>query len=271
MDILVQEVSHVYRHRGGEKLALDRVSLVIREGTFFGIVGPNGCGKTTLLHILAQILEPTSGRVEFVGERRCETLTAMVFQNYALLPWRVVTGNVALGPEVRGKPRPIYRKIAAYFTQLVRLRGMERAYPYQLSGGMKQRTGIGRALANNPEVLLLDEPFAQLDPQVRVLMRQELEALWAKERKTFVYVTHHLEEAVLLCDRVAVFSASPGHVEEVIEIPFPRPRSFDTMGDPAFARIVKQIWERLAAEAERAMREAPPEPPRRRFSAWEGL
>ncbi|MFQ5912998.1 MAG: ABC transporter ATP-binding protein [Nitrospinota bacterium] len=264
MKIEVRDVTYVYPQRDAEKVALQGVNLTIDEQSFFGIVGPNGSGKTTLLHILAGIKQPASGSVEFIGEQRGECLTALVFQGYALLPWRITRGNVGFGPEVKGKPKPIYRRIADFFMGKVRLQGTEALFPFQLSGGMKQRAGIGRALATHPEVLLLDEPFAQLDPQGRVLMRQELERLWAHEKKTFVYVTHNLEEAVLLCDRVAVFSSSPGRVIDVIDVPLARPRSFDSMSDPAFAQTVKRIWENLEGEVEKAMREPiQPAKPRR--------
>ncbi len=264
MKIEVRDLTYVYTQRDAEKVALEGVNLTIEDGSFFGIVGPNGSGKTTFLHILAGIKEPASGSVEFIGEQKGECPSALIFQNYALLPWRFTQGNVGFGPEIKGKPKSIYRRIANFFIGKVRLKGTEVLYPFQLSGGMKQRAGIGRALATHPEVLLLDEPFAQLDPQVRVLMRQELETLWAQEEKTFLYVTHNLEEAVLLCDRVAVFSASPGRVIDVIDIPLSRPRSFDSMADPAFARTVKRIWENLESEVEKAMREPlPPKKPSR--------
>lgn len=267
MKIVARDLTYVYADRGAQKVALQGVNLTIEDGSFFGIIGPNGCGKTTFLHILAGIKEPTSGSVDFVGEPKGECLTALVFQNYALLPWRITRGNVGLGPEVKGKPKPIYKRIADYFIGRVRLQGTERLYPYQLSGGMKQRAGIGRALATRPEVLLLDEPFAQLDPQVRVLMRRELEKIWEQEKKTFVYVTHNLEEAVLLCDRVAVFSSSPGRILEVIDVPLARPRSFDSMADPVFANTVRRIWESLEAEVEKALRE-PVQPKRPRRLEW---
>ncbi len=255
MKIEVRDLTYVYTDRDTERVALEGVDLTIEDGSFFGVVGPNGCGKTTLLHILAEIKDPTSGSVVFTGEQQGEQRSALVFQNFALMPWRMTRANVGFGPEVRGAPKRIYRRIADFFLGKVRLQGTESLYPAQLSGGMKQRAGIGRALAMSPAVLLLDEPFAQIDPQARVLMRQELEDLWKKENKTFVYVTHNLEEAVLLCDRVAVFSAGPGRVIEVVEVPLARPRSFDSMSDPAFARTVKRIWEHLESEVEKALLE----------------
>ena len=253
MNIEVRDLSYVYTDRDTEKLALEGVNLTIEDGSFFGVVGPNGCGKTTLLRLLGEIKEPTSGSIVFTGDQKSEQRSAMVFQNFALMPWRYTRGNVGFGPEVKGAPKRIYRRIAEFFLGKVRLEGTETLYPAQLSGGMKQRAGIGRALATSPEVLLLDEPFAQIDPQARILMRQELEELWKKENKTFVYVTHNLEEAVLLCDRVAVFSAGPGRVIEVVEVPLARPRTFDSISDPAFARTVKRIWENLESEVEKAL------------------
>jgi NitT/TauT family transport system ATP-binding protein len=233
--------------------ALAGVSLDVREGEFFGIIGPTGCGKTTLLHIIAGMEKPTAGTVEFIGEKRTRALVSMVFQDPSLMPWRTVERNIPLGPEYRRDPAPVYRRVTRFFLDMVRLLDFSSAHPAELSGGMRQKAALARALANDPEVILMDEPFANLDAQARLLLREEVVNIWEKERKTIILVTHNIDEAVMLCDRVAVMSASPGVVKNVIPIRLGRPRTLATMSDPEFVARVQQIWDLLRREVEQAM------------------
>lgn len=235
--------------------ALAGVDLEVRDQEFFGVIGPTGCGKTTLLHILAGLEQPTSGTVEFVGEKRTQAMVSMVFQDAALMPWRTVERNVPLGREFRKEAVPIYKRITRFFLEMVRLLDFSSAHPPELSGGMKQKVAIARALANDPEVIVMDEPFASLDAQTRLLLREELLQIWEKEKKTVILVTHNLEEAVMLCDRVAVMSAAPGVVKSIVTVDVPRPRGMKSMSDPNFVRCMDRIWEFLRSEVDRAMRE----------------
>jgi NitT/TauT family transport system ATP-binding protein len=238
--------------------ALGGVDLEVRDREFFGIIGPTGCGKTTLLHILAGIEKPTAGAIEFVGEKRTEAMVSMVFQDAALMPWRTVADNVPLGPEFRKQPVPIYKRVTQFFLEVVRMVDFSGTNPLELSGGMKQKVAIARALANDPEVIVMDEPFANLDAQTRLLLREELLAIWEKHKKTVILVTHNIEEAVMLCDRVAVMSASPGVIKNVITVDVKRPRGIKSMGDPDFIRCMEKIWDLLRGEVDRAMRENHP-------------
>jgi NitT/TauT family transport system ATP-binding protein len=235
--------------------ALAGVDLEVKDQEFFGVIGPTGCGKTTLLHILAGLETPTAGSVEFVGEKRTEAMVSMVFQDAALMPWRTVADNVPLGPEFRKQSVPIYKRVTQFFLEVVRMVDFSGTHPAELSGGMKQKVAIARALANDPEVIVMDEPFANLDAQTRLLLREELLSIWEKHKKTVILVTHNIEEAVMLCDRVAVMSAAPGVVKSVVTIDLPRPRGFKSMGDPDFVRCLEKIWDLLRYEVDRAMRE----------------
>lgn len=257
MKVIVHDLRKEFPTRGGKLLVLDGVSFSVEDGEFFGIVGPNGCGKSTILRIIAGLEEPTGGSVEFIGQRRAENLVAIVFQEHALLPWRGLESNIGLAPEIKGKPKPLYKRITETFINLVKMRGFETAYPSQLSEGMKKKGSIARALASFPEVILLDEPFANLDAQMRMMLREELMELWSREKKTAVYVTHSLEEAALMCDRIAIFSARPAKVKEIIEVDIPRPRDLKAMSNPKFAGIVTRMWELLRYDIEKAMRETP--------------
>ncbi len=193
--------------------------------------------------------------MEFVGDKSTQAMVSMVFQDAALMPWRTVEDNVPLGPEFRKQPVPIYKRATRFFLEMVRILDFGGSHPSELSGGMKQKVAIARALANDPEVIVMDEPFASLDAQTRMLLREELLAIWEKHKKTVILVTHNIEEAVMLCDRVAVLSAAPAVVKSVVTIDIKRPRGFKTMSDPDFIRCLEKIWELLRSEVDRAMRE----------------
>ena len=233
--------------------ALGGVNLEVRDQEFFGIIGPTGCGKTTLLHIIARLEEPTTGTVDFVGEQHGKSPVSMVFQDSALMPWRTVEENVPLGAEFRNEERSVYKRISRFFLEVVRLLDFAGARPHELSGGMKQKVAIARALANDPEVILMDEPFANLDAQTRLLMREELLRIWNRDKKTVILVTHNIEEAVMLCDRIAVLSARPALVKEVVTVDIPRPRNMKSMRDPDFAKCTERIWDLLKHDVNAAL------------------
>ena len=260
MRILIHNLTKEFEQ--GEKTlrALGGVNLEVRDREFFGVIGPTGCGKTTLLHIIAGLDSATNGSVEFVGEKRTQAMVSMVFQDSALMPWRNVENNVPLGMEFRKEPAPIYKRAARFFLDVVRLLDFSTAQTHELSGGMKQKVAIARALANDPEVIVMDEPFASLDAQTRLILREELLRIWERDKKTVILVTHNIEEAVMLCDRIAVMSASPGVVKCVLPVEVRRPRTIRSMSDPDFARCVDKIWEMLRDEVDRTMRQNRPSP-----------
>lgn len=279
MRVVIHGLTKEFMTVEGKTRALAGVDLEVKDREFFGVIGPTGCGKTTLLHIIAGLDKPTNGSVEFVGEKRTEAMVSMVFQDAALMPWRTVERNVPLGPEFRKQSVPAYKRVTQFFLELVRLLDFSGAHPSELSGGMKQKVAIARALANDPEVILMDEPFANLDAQTRLLLREELLRIWERERKTVILVTHNIEEAVMLCDRVAVMSSAPGMVKSVVSIDVRRPRSFKSMSDPDFIRCLEKIWDLLRYEVDKAMKENHPsgaklpevESPRKRkyFDWWD--
>lgn len=258
MRVAIQGLTKEFTTEKGTVRALGGVNLEVQEREFFGVVGPTGCGKTTLLHLIARLDKPTRGRIEFIGEPKRGALVSMVFQDAALMPWRSVERNVPLGPEYRKEPLPVYKRATQFFLDMVRLLDFKSAYPAELSGGMKQKVAIARALANDPEVILMDEPFANLDAQTRLLLREELLRIWDKEKRTVILVTHSIEEAVMLCDRIAVMSAQPGAIKEVVTVDVPRPRSLRSMSDPDFIKCVERIWGLLRYEVEKAMKESHP-------------
>jgi NitT/TauT family transport system ATP-binding protein len=228
-------------------LALENVNVSVGRGEFVTIVGPSGCGKSTLLMLVAALLQPTSGSVRLNGKPVTAPGSdrALVFQDFALLPWRTVLSNVELGLELKGVPAAERREAAKRYIAMVGLRKFENSYPHQLSGGMRQRVGIARALSVQPEVLLMDEPFGALDAQIRQVMASELLRIWERDRKTILFVTHDIDESIYLADRVVVMSASPGRVITEIPVPFDRPRGLELRNTPEFAALRQRIWELL--------------------------
>lgn len=236
------KVSKTFHVPGQKKLlhVLNKVSLKVYENEFLVILGPGQSGKTVLLNCIAGLIEPTQGEVRINGRGITGPGAdrGMVFQRYALFPWKTVEHNVAFGLAVRGVPVKERLETARRYIELVGLRGFEKAYPSQLSGGMKQRVGIARAYANAPDILLMDEPFGALDAQTRYAMEQELRAIWEKEKRTVCFVTNNIEEAIYLGDRVVVMSALPGRVKTEYVIDIPAPRDYT---QPNFLALRKQI------------------------------
>jgi ABC-type nitrate/sulfonate/bicarbonate transport system ATPase subunit len=247
-------VIHHRRQRYGDMLlAVDGATLEIAEGEFVAIVGPSGCGKTTFLNAVDGLLPLTSGTLTLDGKLidRPGHDRTMVFQQPSLLPWRTVMGNVMYGLELLGVEKTEARQRAKRFVDLVGLAGFAESYPLELSGGMQQRVNLARALAVDPEVLLLDEPFAALDAQTRETMQHELLGIWNETRKTALFITHDIVEAVYLADRVIVFTARPGRVKEVLRVDIPRPRDLRVKWEPHFVEIQSRIWESIREEAAR--------------------
>ncbi|HEV8676792.1 MAG TPA: ABC transporter ATP-binding protein [Methylomirabilota bacterium] len=253
MRVCVDGVAKTFTDRRGRQIeALHEVSLTVEEGEFVTVLGPSGCGKSTLLHILAGLLPPTRGRIVFEGLPEGGPVSAIVFQEHALFPWRTVLGNVAFGLEVRGLPEAARQARVRALLELVGLQGFGDRYPHQLSGGMRQRVAIARALAVEPALLLMDEPFSALDAQSRALMQLELLALWERTRKSVLYVTHQIQEAVLLGDRVVVMTRRPGRVLTVRAVDLPRPRDERTLLAPAFLQLVDECWQLVKKDAQEA-------------------
>ena len=254
-DLAIDHVSVIYPKRGGAVTALEDVSIEVNDGQFVSIVGASGCGKSTLLNVVGGLVAPTSGQVLVDGEpiRGPGADRGMVFQSYTLYPWLTVRKNVEFGLSLRHVPRAERRRVANELLAVVRLQGFEDAYPKALSGGMKQRVAIARVLANEPSVLLMDEPFGALDAQTRTVMQELLLDLWERLRTTVLFVTHDIDEAVFLSEVVYVLSNRPGRVRRRLEIDLPRPRTFETMGTSEFTAYKREI---LSLIHEESLREA---------------
>jgi NitT/TauT family transport system ATP-binding protein len=230
--------------------ALQGFDIDVREGEFLSIVGPSGCGKSTFLNVLLGLIRPDSGDIRMDGKAIAGPGTdrAMVFQEFGLLPWRTVQSNVELGLELKGMGSDERRQIASKLIDMVGLSGFEGHYPHELSGGMKQRVGLARALATDPDVLLMDEPFAALDAQTRDLMQAELLRIWNAAGKTVLFVTHQIDEAIYLSDRVMVMTKRPGRTKKIFDIELPRPRDYEMRVTPEFNELKLEIWNTLKDE-----------------------
>jgi len=248
----VRQLSKVFFEENDSRkpglVALYNISLAIRKNEFVSLLGPSGCGKTTLIRIIAGLLPADCGEVLVNGQAvtvpgrdRC-----MVFQQFGLLPWRTVLSNVEFGLEIEGVPKDERSALAGQYLELVGLKGFERYYPHQISGGMQQRVGIARALSKKPDILLMDEPFGAVDAQTREQLQEELLKIWSRTDTTVVFVTHSIDEALYLSDRVVVMQARPGRIKEEVSVDLPRPRwEGDVKADPRFAQLRSQLRESL--------------------------
>lgn len=252
-EVEITGVSKAFPRQGKDGMlnVLNDVNIALAEQTFTCLVGPSGCGKSTLLRIIDGLMPPDSGEVRIGGKR----VTApsldrgFVFQHFNLLPWRTVMGNIEFGLENLGVKKEARRPRATEIIKLVDLEGFENYYPGQLSGGMQQRVGLARALAVDPSLLLMDEPFGSVDDQTRMLLQEELLKIWERDQKTVVFVTHDIEEALYLGDQVVVMRARPSQISRIIDVPFGRPRSDGVRGSPDMARMKQEIWDELKVGA----------------------
>ena len=238
----LEHVSQSYVVNNAVYDAVVNVSFDVRDNEFLVLLGPGHCGKTVLLNIIGGLEQPVTGQFSIDGEvvRGSDERICMVFQKLALMPWKTVMQNVEFGLQIRGMAKEERRKEAQKYINLVRLDGFEKSYPHQLSGGMKQRVGIARAYTANPEILLMDEPFGQLDAQTRYAMQEEVQRIWQQEKRTVIFVTNNIEEAIYLGDRIVLLTKCPAQIKKIYDINLPRPR--DAM-DPEFLAIRKEISE----------------------------
>ncbi len=251
--LVADRVTKAFPAGGDGLVALQNLSLEVAEGEFLCLIGASGCGKSTLLNMFAGFIQPTTGQVLLRGrpitgiEPRC----GMVFQSYALFPWKTVRGNVEFGLRMQGVPAATRRATAQRFIEMVNLRGFENRYPSELSGGMQQRVTLARILAADPEVLLMDEPFAALDAMTRQVMQEELIRIHEQSRKTTVFITHNIDEALILADRIVVMSARPGRVKAILPNNLARPRHVSIQLSPEFAELKARIWGHVEEEVRR--------------------
>lgn len=245
------DVTYTNSKTGAETVALKNINLEIKEGEFICIVGPSGCGKTTFLNTVAGLVKKSNGilKIDDQDVNGPGRDRSMVFQSPSLLPWRTVLNNVRYGVEMQKKITPQTAEQVLEYIAMVGLKGFENYYPHELSGGMQQRVNLARALAVNPEIILLDEPFAALDAQTREFMQKELLRIWSETKKTSLFITHQIDEAVYLADRVFVFGARPGRIVDVVDIDIERPRDLNLKRNPRFLELVDHIWALIEAES----------------------
>ena len=255
--LVIESVSRIFpgAHRGPPTVALERTDLAVEENDFICILGPSGCGKSTLLRIVAGLDTPNTGRVLLDTRQvtRPGPERGMVFQSYTLFPWLSVRQNICFGLREKGMSETEQARLSEYFIKRVGLGGFENHYPKMLSGGMQQRTALARALVNDPEILLLDEPFGALDNQTRALMQELLLGIWEADTKTVLFVTHDIDEAIFLANRVAVLSARPGRIKCELRIALPHPRHYTMKTSPEFSRYKAELTEHIRAESIKAV------------------
>jgi len=255
--IHLNDVSKYFYTRFGTVKALEKVNCTVKAGEFFVIIGPSGCGKTTLLRIMAGLESRSAGEILVSRETPHQPLTAMVFQENSIFPWMTVEANIGYGMKNRGAPAGERERVVKAYIEKVGLTTFARAYPHELSGGMKQRVSVARAFAANPEVLLMDEPFGSLDEQTRAVLQEELLRIWEETRKTVIFITHSIDEAVLMGDRILVMSAHPGRVKSIVDVPFSRPRRvYEIRKEPGYGELVFDLWNQLQAD----IRQGAPQP-----------
>lgn len=251
--INMEKLTKIFYTNQKKVVALDNIDLSVKEGEFLCIVGPSGCGKTTLLRILAGLEKQTWGKLVIRSKNPEKPLTSMVFQGDSVFPWMTVKENVAYSLRIKGLPKSERLRIAGRYIKLMGLEVFADAFPHQLSGGMKQRINVARAFVSDPEILLMDEPFGALDEQNRLLLQQELLKIWEGSGKTSLFITHSIDEALVLADRIMVMTAHPGKVKAIVPVNIPRPRDILSLrSSPNFGALFKQIWELLQEEVLKA-------------------
>lgn len=245
--VKIENINKIYDSRNGQVIALQDINMDIMENEFITVVGPSGCGKSTLLNIIAGLVEPSSGAIYCDGKevRGTGIERGVVFQQYALFPWLTVKGNVEFGLKIQGVDKKKAEEIALKYIDMVDLSDFVNHYPKELSGGMKQRVAIARAYAVNPSILLMDEPFGALDAQTRTQLQEELLHTWEKEQKTCFFITHDVDEAIILGQKVVIMSARPGEISEVVDVNIPYPRTQETKMTTEFLEIKNYIWNRV--------------------------
>ncbi len=258
--VQIEKLTIAYKKPRSQTLftAVKDVNLSIEKGQFVTVVGPSGCGKSSILMTIDGLIQPTEGQVLINGHQISEPGPdrAVVFQEFALLPWRNVLDNIMFSLELRYRKAKDNEQKARNYLELVGLKGFENYYPHQLSGGMRQRVGIARALAVEPEIILMDEPFGALDAQTREIMAEELLRIWDRQQKTVIFITHGIDEAVYMADQVVIMGTRPGKIKEILKIDLPRPRNFEMKDSPAFANYRRHIWTLLKEEAEKSILES---------------
>lgn len=254
--IIIRNLTKAFYKKQVSVTALDDINLTIEDGEFVCLVGPSGCGKTTLLRILAGLEHPSIGEFTIGTDGEGRPLQSMVFQERGIIPWLTVEENVAFGLKMRHMPKEIVKERTAYYLKKTGLEKFSSLYPKELSGGMKQRVSIARAFANDPEILLMDEPFAALDEQNKFILQEELLSIWSETGKTVLFITHSIDEALLLSDRILLMSSQPGRIIREIKVEMPRPRKMeDIRANPLMAAQFVEIWQHLQEEVQRARQE----------------